>query len=337
MRPGREPRSRPRSTTAVTRMAVWTQGRHRCTRGSARRAGSCGRAAGSARRSVGQHLAPSAVLSLHRAQLVGWLAQASVRGSTGRRASPGSPRRATAPPSRRRGWARSRPSATATTSRRPGCASRTARGAGQLVAWTGYENGRFVVRQAQVKGAANNPSQSLVGVATLSQPGVDTVLSDLVVDPSGPSYVLMLAGARGSDSSSPTGLTVRAGGGEEVSAPVGPDAQPGGVVGNAAVRRARPRGVGDGQRGRRLVRAGPRPPASVAALHDQGDAHARQARRDGRARDRREQRDRGGDGAGPGGRGRGGRGRRTPRRAPAQPRGRDRSRRRARRTRSRPT
>jgi hypothetical protein len=210
-------------------MAVWTQGSTLYAR--IRTAGGTLRP----RRRVGatirgQHLAPSAVLSLHRAQFVGWLAQAVSEAS----------------PSAGVAWVAQARDGSPFTATRLGAIPAVGDGhyvseAGvrvaygsrgrALVAWTGYEDGRFVVRQAQVKGAANNPSQSLVGVATLSQPGIDTVLSDLVVHPSGPTYVLMLAGARGSDSSSPTGLTVRAGGGEEVSAPVGPDAQPGGVVG----------------------------------------------------------------------------------------------------------
>ncbi len=210
-------------------MAVWTQAstlyaRIRTAGGTVRPR----RRVGPAIR--GQHLAPSAVLSLHRAQLVGWLAQAVSE----------------AQPSAGVAWvAQARDGSPFTTTRLGAIPAvgdgryvseagvRVAYGAQgrALVAWTGYENGRFVVRQAQVKGAANNPSQSLIGVTTPSQPGIDTVLSDFVVDPSGPAYVLMLAGARGSDSSSPTGLTIRASGGEEVAAPVGPEAQPGGVVG----------------------------------------------------------------------------------------------------------
>jgi hypothetical protein len=96
-----------------------------------------------------------------------------------------------------------------------------------VVAWTGYEGGRFVVRQAGIRGAANNASQSLTGVATLSQAGTDTVLSDLVVDTSGPTYALMLAGVRGNDPATPGGaVSVRASGGEEVAPPAAGAAQP---------------------------------------------------------------------------------------------------------------
>ena len=228
--PGRCPQVAAAVNDRGDAMAVWTQGSTLYAR--IRTAGGILRP----RRRVGttvrgQHLAPSAVLSLHRAGFVGWLAQAVSRGEPVRpgvawaaQARDGSPFTATrfgAIPAAGDGHYVSE------------AGVRVAYGSRgrALVAWTGYENGRFVVRQAQVKGAANNPSQSLVGVATLSQPGIDTVLSDLVVDPSGPTYVLMLAGARGSDSSSPTGLHGPRGWWEEVSAPVGPGAQPGGVVG----------------------------------------------------------------------------------------------------------
>ena len=178
----------------------------------------------------GQSLAPSAVLSRHRAAFVGWLAQAVSEGS----------------PSTGEAWVAQSRDGTPFTATRLGAIPAAGDGhyvseAGvrvaygsrgrALVAWTGYASDRFVVRQGQVRGAANSPSQQLIGVVTVSQPGVDTVLSDFVVDLSGPAYVLMLAGARGSDSSSPTGRTIRASGGDEVSGAVGPSAQPRDVVG----------------------------------------------------------------------------------------------------------
>jgi hypothetical protein len=210
-------------------MAVWTQASTLYAR--VRTAGGTLRARQRVGATVrGQSLAPSAALSRHRAAFVGWLAQAVSEGA----------------PSSGEAWVAQSRDGTPFTATRLGAIPAVGDGhyvseAGvrvaygsrgrALVAWTGYENGRFVVRQAQVRGAANNPSQGLIDVATVSQPATDTVLSDFVVDPSGPTYVLMLAGARGSDSSSPTGLTVRASGDEEVSAPVGPTAQPRGVDG----------------------------------------------------------------------------------------------------------
>ena len=210
-------------------MAVWTQASTLYAR--IRTAGGTLRSRRRVSATVrGQSLAPSAVLSRHRAQLVGWLAQAVSE----------------AQPSAGDAWvAQARDGGIFTATH---LAAIPAAGDGHdvseagvrvaygsqgraLVAWTGYESGRFVVRQAQVRGAADNSSQRLIGVATVSQPATDTALSDFVVDPSGPAYVLMLAGARGSGSSSPTGLTVRAGGGEEVSAPVGPGGRPRAVAG----------------------------------------------------------------------------------------------------------
>ena len=178
----------------------------------------------------GPHLAPSAVLSLHRAQLVGWLAQAVSEGD----GSAGTAR-----------VAQARDGGTFTTI---ALGTIPALGAGAyvsgagvrvgygsqgraVVAWTGYEGGHFLVRQAGIRGAANNPSQSLTGVATLSQAGTDTVLSDLVVDPSGPTYVLMLAGVRGNDPATPGGaVSVRASGGEEVAPAAAGAAQPFGAA-----------------------------------------------------------------------------------------------------------
>ena len=178
----------------------------------------------------GQHLAPSAVLSLHRAQLVGWLAQAVGEGD----GSAGTAR-----------VAQARDGGTFTTI---ALGTIPALGAGAyvseagvrvgygsqgraVVAWTGYEGGHFLVRQAGIRGAANNPSQSLTGVATLSQAGTDTVLSDLVVDPSGPTYALMLAGVRGNDPATPGGaVSVRASGGEEVAPAAAGAAQPFGAA-----------------------------------------------------------------------------------------------------------
>ena len=98
-----------------------------------------------------------------------------VSGATARAPGPpGSPRRATAARSRRRSSPRSRRSAPAVGARRRASASRYGAQGRAVVAWTGYEGGRFLVRQAGIRGAANNPSQSLTGVATLSHPPAST-------------------------------------------------------------------------------------------------------------------------------------------------------------------
>jgi hypothetical protein len=176
----------------------------------------------------GQHLAPSAVLSRHRGQLVGWVAQGVSEGDGG-------------PATTRVAQARDGGAFTATQ-----LGTIPALGAGHyvseagvrvaygsrgraLAAWTafGAATGRFLVRTGQLKGAANNPSQAMTGVTTVSDPSTDTVLSDLVADPSGPAYALMLAGVRGNDPSSVGGaVAVRASGGEEVLAPAAGANQP---------------------------------------------------------------------------------------------------------------
>jgi hypothetical protein len=209
-------------------MAVWTEGdgllaRIRTAGGRLRRTQRVGPTV------AGQHLAPSAVLSAHRAQLVGWLAQRVSEGEGGDGVA----------------WvAQARDGGPFTDTR---LAQLPAAGAGHyvseagvrvaygsrgraLVAWTSFagpvSTGRFVVRTGQLRGAASSSAQALIDVQTVSDPATDTVLSDLVVDPAGPAYALMLAGARGADSSSPSGVTVQAGGGEEVSPPAGPAGQP---------------------------------------------------------------------------------------------------------------
>jgi hypothetical protein len=206
-------------------MAVWTQAstlyaRIRTAGGTVRPRQRVGPAI------RGQHLAPAAVLSLHRAQLVGWLAQAVSE----RDGSAGTARVAQA----RDGGAFTTISlGTIPALGAGGYVSEAGVRVGYgsqgraVVAWTGYEGGRFLVRQAGIRGAANNPSQSLTGVATLSQAGTDTVLSDLVVDTSGPTYALMLAGVRGNDPATPGGaVSVRASGAEEVAPPAAGAAQP---------------------------------------------------------------------------------------------------------------
>ena len=216
-------------------LAVWTQGATAFAR--IRTAGGRLRALQRVGATVrGQHLAPSAALSRHRAELVGWLAQSVSEGD----------------PSDGIAWvAQARDGGAFTATRLGGVPAAAGTGhyvseAGvrvaygsrgrAIVSWTAFDGdpatGRFSVRLAQLRGAANSPSQSLLGVHTVSDPAVDTVLSDLVVDRSGPEYVLMLAGVRGSDGS-PTaaGTSVRASGGEEVAPAATGAAAPFGVHG----------------------------------------------------------------------------------------------------------
>jgi hypothetical protein len=181
----------------------------------------------------GQHLAPSAVLSLHRAQFVGWVAQGVGEGDGGPATT----------------WVAQARDGGAFTATQLGTIP--ALGAGHyvseagvrvaygsqgraLASWTSFDSGssRFGVRLGQIKGAANNPSQSLVSVTRLSDPAVDTVLSDFLADPAGPEYALMLAGVRGNDPSAIGGaVSVRASGGEELLPPSSGANQPLGVDG----------------------------------------------------------------------------------------------------------
>jgi len=150
----------------------------------------------------GMSLPPSAALSLHRSQIVGWVAQAVSNGDGG----PG------------QAWvARARDGSNVT---RTSLGSFPAAGAGHyvseagvsvafdasgrsLVAFTAFDGdastGRFSVRAAQVSGAANNTTQSLADVQTISDPSVDTVLGGMLVGPAGTQLVTLLAGVRGHD------------------------------------------------------------------------------------------------------------------------------------------
>jgi hypothetical protein len=206
-------------------LAVWTEGstlyaRVRTTGGKLRprqRVGATVR---------GQQLAPSATLSLHRAELIGWLAQSVSEGDRSDGLS----------------WVAQARDGGAFTATQLGALPAAAGSAGYvadpavrvaygsqgraLVAWTAFATGRFSVRLGQLRGAANNPSQSLHNVQTVSDPAVDAALSDLVVDPTGPAYVLMLTG-----DASTTGVSVRASGGEEIAPPATGAAAPSGVDG----------------------------------------------------------------------------------------------------------
>jgi hypothetical protein len=195
----------PQVTVAINSrgdaLAVWSQastlyGRIRTAGGTLRARQTLGPAV------RGMHLAPSAALSLHRSELVGWLAQAVSEGDGG----PG------------QAWvARSRDGTGVT---RTSLGAIPAAGAGHyvseaglrvafdpagrsLVAFTAFDGapdtGRFSVRTAQVTGAANNPTQTLADVQTISNPALDTVLSGMLVGPAGNQLVTMLAGVRGND------------------------------------------------------------------------------------------------------------------------------------------
>ena len=152
-------------------LAVWTQGSTVYAR--IRTAGGALRSRQRVGATIrGQHLAPSATLSRHRAELIGWLAQSVSEGD----------------PSSGVAWvAQARDGGAFTATRLGGVPA--AAGAGHyvseagvrvaygaqgraLVAWTAFDGdpatGRFATRLAQLRGAANSSSQGLHNVQTVS-------------------------------------------------------------------------------------------------------------------------------------------------------------------------
>lgn len=139
---------------------------------------------------------PSAALSLHRAELVGWSTQVVHEGDP----TAGAVRVAQA----RDGG---RFSAAAELAQLPAISGQSVSGAVVRVqfdpsglrhlAWTGYEDGHFTVSGALLHGAANSGAASLVERQTLSAPGADTILEDLDTGPGGAELVTMRSGIRG--------------------------------------------------------------------------------------------------------------------------------------------
>jgi hypothetical protein len=146
----------------------------------------------------GSGLAPSAALSTHRGELVGWFSQTVSEGDGG----PGAAYVAQA----RDGSAFSGATKLADVpALGPG---NEVGGAGVRVAfdpsgrrlalWTGYENDRFVVGSAELLGAANSGSATVTDPVVVSDPAIDTVLSDMQVTASGQQVVTVESGLRGS-------------------------------------------------------------------------------------------------------------------------------------------
>ncbi len=78
---------------------------------------------------------------------------------------------------------------------------KAARDGRKLAAWTGYANGRFVVRAAAVEGGeVREPGQ------IVSDPATDTVLADVATGRAGEAVVMGLTGTRGNDPSGPVGI-----------------------------------------------------------------------------------------------------------------------------------
>jgi len=70
-----------------------------------------------------------------------------------------------------------------------------------LIAWTGFQNDRFVVRAAEVADGTR-----LTGPQVISDPSQDTVLSDAATTASGQAVVLGLQGLRGADPIGPVSV-----------------------------------------------------------------------------------------------------------------------------------
>jgi hypothetical protein len=85
-----------------------------------------------------------------------------------------------------------------------------------LIAWTGFQNDRFVVRAAEVAGGTR-----LTGPQVVSDPSQDTVLSDTATTASGQAVVVGLQGLRGADPVGPVSVVAatRASGASAFGAP----------------------------------------------------------------------------------------------------------------------
>jgi hypothetical protein len=183
-------------------LAVWTQASRVYAR--IRTAGGTLRARQTVGATVrGPHLAPSASLSAHRAELVGWVSQAVSEGDGGTGTT---------------SVAQARDGSGFTSLKLadlPAGTGRYVSGAGirvtfdshgrRLLAWTGFDSDRFTVHTGETKGAANASSIAIVDPQVVSDASVDTILDDAVTDGAGAQLLMLLAGARGNDS--PTGKT----------------------------------------------------------------------------------------------------------------------------------
>jgi hypothetical protein len=161
----------------------------------------------------GAQLRPSVALSTHRGELIGWTAQSISEGD-------GSAAKA---------WvAQARDGGTFTANLLDDLpvagSGRSVSEAGvrvayaargrSLLAWTAFDgdatSGRWSVRTAELQGAANDPAQHLVDPVTVSDPAMDTVLSSMLVGPTGGQELTMLTGVQGGGSYAPAGVGVRA-------------------------------------------------------------------------------------------------------------------------------
>jgi hypothetical protein len=149
----------------------------------------------------GSLASPSAALSLHRAELVGWSTQVVHEGDP----TAGEVRAAQARDGGR--------FASVRLSTLPALSGQSVVGAVVKVtfdpagvrhlAWTGYDGtpaaGRFTVSSALLHGAANSGTATLVDRQVVSDPAVDTILDDLQTTTGGAELIAMRAGLRGDE------------------------------------------------------------------------------------------------------------------------------------------
>lgn len=144
----------------------------------------------------------SAAIGARRSAIVGWLGQGVGEGSP---RTPATIQVAAAEPGRRFGAAQRLEVVprlgTGHYVGHAGVAVDVAADGRRIVAWTGYANGRFVVRAGHVEGGElREPAQ------TISDPVQDTVLGDLTTGEAGEAVAILLAGIRGADPSGPVRL-----------------------------------------------------------------------------------------------------------------------------------
>ena len=176
-------------------LAVWSQASRVYAR--VRTAGGTVRARQTVGSTIrGMNLAPSAALSTHRQELVGWVSQHVSEGD----GSSGTTNVAQA----KDGGA----FASAALAALPAGTGNYVSEAGvrvafdpagrRLLAWTGYNGAHFTVQTAELDGTV------LLDGQTVSNPGLDTILGDAVTDASGKQLLALVGGTRGNDAQYPS-------------------------------------------------------------------------------------------------------------------------------------
>jgi|GEM_PF-4288731 len=196
----------PRVAAAINErgdaLAVWTQAHTVYAR--IRTAGGALRSRQTVGATVaGPNLAPSAALSTHRAELVGWVSQQVSEGDGG----PGTTLVAQARDGSTfapRMLAVNLPSGTGSYVSGAGIRVAFDPFGRRLLAWTGFDGGRFTVHSAELLGAANAASSLTTDSQLVSDPAVDTVLESATTAADGRQLLTLRAGARGTDAPTQT-------------------------------------------------------------------------------------------------------------------------------------